>query len=93
MVRRHSDVESRTSLPNPEHEVESGKIGQPMRRREPPAISLGCRRCERLKAEHRAFSEAYKEFTRKVDLEQLAIDPDEIFAGLRDDPADREVNF
>ncbi len=93
MDRKQSDAESRRSLPKPEHEAESGKTGEPMRRGEPPAISLGRRRCERLKAGHRAFSEAYKEFTRKVDLKQLAIDPDELFAGVRDDTAGREVNL
>jgi hypothetical protein len=39
-------------------------------------------------AGRRTFSEAYDEFVRKVDLEELNIDPDEVWAGVRShDPA------
>jgi hypothetical protein len=34
---------------------------------------------------YRGFSEAYGDFTREFDLEELAIDPDELFAGARDE--------
>jgi hypothetical protein len=33
------------------------------------------------------FSEAWEQFTREVDLSELNLDPDEIFAGVRDDDA------
>jgi hypothetical protein len=42
---------------------------------------------------YRAFSEAYEAFTREFDLRELAIDPDELFAGTRDDVWGREVSL
>ncbi len=42
---------------------------------------------------YRGFSEAYGDFTREIDLEELAINPDELFAGVRDDIHGREVNL
>ena len=42
---------------------------------------------------YRRFSEAYGDFTREFDLEELAINPDELFAGARDDIHGREVDL
>ncbi|MCP3981056.1 MAG: hypothetical protein GY716_17300 [bacterium] len=40
----------------------------------------------------RGFSEAYDDFKREVDLERLAIDPDEFLAGVRNRSCGREVD-
>ena len=55
-----------------------------MAKRKPVAVSLGRRQYARLTSSYRRFSEAYGEFTENVNLAELAIDPDEVFAGVRD---------
>jgi hypothetical protein len=47
----------------------------------------------RLTSRYRRFSEAYGEFRRVFALEELAIDPDEVFAGARDDTRGRDVHL
>jgi hypothetical protein len=42
---------------------------------------------------YRGFSEAYREFKREVDLDELGIDPGELFAGTRDAVKGREVDL
>ncbi len=93
MARQHSIAEARNSLPSLVREAESGKAVELTRRGEPVAVLLGRRHYERLTSKHRSFSEAYGEFTREVDLGKLAIDPDELFAGVRDDLHGREVKL
>lgn len=39
----------------------------------------------------RRFSDAWDAFTREVDLEELAMDPDEIFGGMRDQSHGRDT--
>jgi hypothetical protein len=63
------------------------------RRGEPVAVLIGRRQFERLTSKYRSFSEAYKEFTREFNLRELAIDPEQLFAGTRDDTGGREVNL
>ena len=59
----------------------------------PVAVLIGRRQYERLIMSHRRFSEAYREFPTDVDLEDLAIDPDELFGGARTDDKGREVRL
>jgi len=54
---------------------------------------IGRRQYERLILKYRGFSEAYEEFTREIDLNELAIDPDELFPGVRDQSHGREVDL
>ena len=49
------------------------------------------RQYERLTGRYRNFFDAYEEFRKHVDLAELAIDPDELFAGTRDDTRGRNV--
>jgi antitoxin (DNA-binding transcriptional repressor) of toxin-antitoxin stability system len=74
-------------------EAESGKAVELTRRGEPVAVLIGRRQYERLTMRYRGFSEAYREFKREVDLDELGIDPDELFAGTRDDVRGREVDL
>jgi antitoxin (DNA-binding transcriptional repressor) of toxin-antitoxin stability system len=74
-------------------EAESGKAVELTRRGEPVAVLIGRRQYERLTMRYRGFSEAYREFKREVDLDELGIDPDELFAGTRDDVQGREVDL
>ena len=63
------------------------------RRGEPVAVLIGRRQYERLTLKYRGFSEAYEDFTREFDLDELAINPDKLFAGARDDSHGREVDL
>ena len=93
MAKQHSIAEARNSLPSLVRAAESGKAVELTRRGEPVAVLIGRRQYERLTMKHRGFSEAYGEFTQEVDLVELAINPDELFAGARDDSHGREVDL
>ena len=93
MAKQHSIAEARNSLPSLVREAESGKAVELTRRGELVAVLIGRRQYERLTSKYRRFSEAYGDFTREFDLEDLTIDPDELFAGARDDIHGREVEL
>ena len=93
MAKQHSIAEARSSLPSLVRAAESGKAVELTRRGELVAVLIGRRQYERLTLKYRGFSEAYEDFTREVDLEELAINPDELFSGVRDDIHGREVNL
>ena len=54
---------------------------------------IGRRQYDRLTLKYRGFSESYDDFTREIDLVELAINPDELFSGVRDDSHGREVDL
>lgn len=93
MPRQQSIAQARNSLPSLVREVESGQPVELTRRGEPVAVLIGRRQYVRLTGKHRKFSEAYEEFAREINLEQLAIDPDDVFAGVRDETRGREVDL
>ena len=93
MAKQHSIAEARNSLPSLVRAAESGKAVELTRRGEPVAVLIGRRQYERLILKYRGFSEAYEEFTREIDLNELAIDPDELFPGVRDQSHGREVDL
>lgn len=93
MSDRHSIAEARSNLPRLVREAERGKAVELTRRGEPVAVLIGRRQFDRLTGRYRSFSDAYREFTEQVDLAELAIDPDESFAGTRDDTSGRDVRL
>jgi prevent-host-death family protein len=93
MAKRHSIAEARSSLPSLVREAESGKPVELTRRGEPVAVLVGRQQYMRLTSGRRKFSETYGEFTRRVDLEDLAIDPDEVFGDVRDRTRGRQVDL
>jgi len=93
VAKQHSIAEARSSLPSLVRAAESGKAVELTRRGEPVAVLIGRRQYERLIMKYRGFSEAYGDFTQEIDLEELAINPDELFAGARDDIHGREVDL
>jgi prevent-host-death family protein len=93
VAKQQSIAEARSNLPSLVREVESGKAVELTRRGEPVAVLIGRRQYLRLTSKYRRFSEAYGEFTRAFALEELAIDPDAVFAGVRDETRGREVNL
>ena len=93
MARQQSIAEARSSLPSLVREVESGRPVELTRRGEPVAVLIGRRQYVRLTSRQRRFSEAYEDFTRDFNLEELAIDPERVFAGVRDATRGREVDL
>ena len=93
MAKRYSIAEARDNLPSVVHEVEEGTRVELTRRGKPVAVLLGVEEYARLAQGRRDFWEAYEEFRREFDLAQLAIDPDEIFGGIRDALPGREFSW
>ena len=69
----------------------TGETVEITRRGELVAVLISCREYKRLTSTFRPFSETYAEFVQDVDLDAPAIDPDELFAGVRDDEQGRRV--
>lgn len=90
MRRKHSIAEARTNLPKLIREAESGKVVELTRRGEGVAVLIGQKEYERIIARSQRFSEAWWQFTQEIDLAQLEIDPDEVFAGVRDQTPGRD---
>lgn len=63
------------------------------RRGETVAVLVSHQKFEQLATGRRSFAEAYREFKTTVDLGELDLDPDEIFAGVRDTAPGRQVRF
>lgn len=93
MSDRHSIAEARSNLPQLVREAERGKAVELTRRGEAVAVLIGRRQYERLTGRYRSFFDAYEEFTKNVDLAELALDPDELFEGSRDDTRGRDVRL
>jgi len=87
---QHSIAEARANLPQLVRKAESGKAVELTRRGEGVAVLIGRRQYERLVSRSRRFSEAWDDFRRNADLAGLDIDPDRVFAGVRDDMPGRE---
>ena len=82
MTERHSIAEARSKLPQLIRDAESGEAIELTRRGEGVAVLIGRKQYERLVKRSRKFSEAWDDFTREVDLQELDINPDEVFAGV-----------
>ena len=93
MAKQQSIAQARNSLPSLVREAESGRAVELTRRGEPVAVLIGRRQYARVTSRYRRFSEAYGDFKRDHNLDELAIDPDEVFAGLCDETRGREVNL
>jgi len=93
MGKKHSIAEARTNLPKLVREAESGKAVELTRRGERVAVLIGQREYERLTARPRRFSEAWADYTSAINLENLDIDPAEVFGGVRDTSPGRDSDL
>ena len=93
MRKQQSIAAARSNLPQLVRRAESGESIELTRRGESVAVLIGRKEYERLTTRSRRFSEAWNEFTRDVELSELAIDPDEIFNDLRDMRPGREAGL
>lgn len=90
MPRHRSIAEARNTLPQLIRDAEAGQATELTRRGEPVAVLVGLREYERLAAGTRRFSKAWDAFRREVDLSELDLAPEEIFADTRDDSPGRD---
>jgi prevent-host-death family protein len=93
MAKQRSIAEARSSLPRLVREAESGKSIDLTRRGQPVAVLIGRQQYMRLTSTHRRFSEAYGAFTRDINLKELAIDLQEVFAEARDETRGRDIDL
>lgn len=93
MTEKHSITEARSNLPRLIQKVEQGNTVELTRRGTTVAVLLGRKKFERLSTGRRNFAETYQEFKETVDLAELDLDPDEIFAGVRDTTPGRHIPF
>lgn len=84
MRKQKSIAEARSTLPTLIRDAEGGEAIELTRRGESVAVLLGRKQYQRLAAGTMRFSEAWDAFLAGNDLTELDIDPDEIFAGVRD---------
>ena len=93
MHDRRSITEARRNLPSLIREAEGGQVVELTRRGNPVAVLIGQRHFERLTASRRGFTQAYDEFAADVDLTELALDPDQLFAVARQETSGRAVRL
>jgi len=90
MGEQHSIAEARSKLPQLVREAESGRAVELTRRGEGVAVLIGRKQYERLVSRSRRFSEAWEDFTSEVELAELNINPDDVFAAVRDTAPGRD---
>lgn len=91
--RRHSVAEARRHLPALIRAAEGGSTVEISRRGEPVAVLVSRRTFEDLSGGRPGFMEAYRAFVQKTDLTALDLDPDEIFASVRDRSPGRDFQW
>lgn len=90
MSEQHSIAEGR-NLPDLVEKVETGRAVELTRRGEPVAVLIGRKEYDRLLTGTSRFSNAWDEFVKHVKLASLEIDPDEVFADVRDKAPGRKT--
>jgi prevent-host-death family protein len=84
VAKRHSVADARSNLPQLIRDAEAGEPVELTRRGEGVAALIGWKEYERFLASSRSFSAAWNDFQREFSLAEMNIDPDEVFAGVRD---------
>ncbi len=90
MPKKHSIADARSNLPQLIRDAEAGETVELTRRGEGVAVMIGWKQYERLASPKRSFSEARDDFSREFSPAKLKIDPDEVFAGVRDKDPGRD---
>jgi prevent-host-death family protein len=90
---QHSIAEARSNLPDLVRKAEAGRAVELTRRGEPVAVLIGRKEYDRLLTRPSRFSNAWDEFVKHVQLAPLEIDPDEVFASVRDKAPGRETTL
>ncbi|MEO6193244.1 MAG: type II toxin-antitoxin system Phd/YefM family antitoxin [Thermoanaerobaculia bacterium] len=93
MVKKYSIAEARDNFTSVVHEAEEGTRVELTRRGKPVAVLVGTEEFEQMTKGAPSFREAYENFRREHDLVELDMDPDEIFADVRDPSPGRDFNW
>ncbi|MXW38953.1 MAG: type II toxin-antitoxin system Phd/YefM family antitoxin [Acidobacteria bacterium] len=92
-THRRSVAEARRNLPRLIRAAEDGRTVEITRRGEPVAVLVSSQRFAQLGPKRPGFMEAYRAFLRNTDLTALDLDPDKIFAGVRDRSPGRDFRW
>ena len=93
MSNSHSIADARRNLPTLIREAENGKAVTLTRRGTPVAVIMGRSLYDQLSTGRRTFSETFVHFAQTAGLAKLALDPDELFADVRESLPGRDVQF
>ena len=93
MKNRYSITDARRNLSAIIREVQNGKEIELTRRGEPVAMLIGIRAFKQLKSTQGDFATAYQEFRETANLDNLDLNPDELYADLRKEIEGRETQF
>jgi prevent-host-death family protein len=91
--RRHSVADARRNLPALIRAAEDGQTVEISRRGVSVAVLISSERFAQLGPKRPGFMEAYRAFRRKTGVAALSLDPDEIFAGVRDPSPGRDFQW
>lgn len=93
VTEKRSIAEARRNLSRLIREAGRGKAFELTRHGDPVAVLVGYQAHKWLADSRRRFSEAYRDFNTAVDLTEIDLDPDELFADTRDTTPGREFRF
>ena len=86
----YSVSEAKASFSQLIRKAEAGQEVRVTRRGLPVAVLLSAQKYDELKAGRPSFTERYQAFRQEFELDAVELDPDEIFAGVRDRSPGRE---
>jgi antitoxin Phd len=93
MLKTYTVAEAKNRLTELLHEVEREGPVQVTRRGKPIAFVISVDEYERLQQGRPSFWAAYVEFRRRLDADGIDLNPDEIFADVRDRAAPTEPRW
>ena len=93
MKYRYSIADARRNLSAIIREAENGKEIVLTRRGEPVAMLIGIRAFKQLNSTQGDFATAYQEFRETSNLDNLDLDPDELYGDVRKEIEGRETQF
>ena len=93
MSKKYSIADARNNLARVVHEVEEEGAIELTRRGKSVAVLLSLEEYKRLHGPERSFWNAVQEFRRAYELEELQIDPDEVFGDVRERSPGRDFKW
>lgn len=93
MAKSYSVAEARNNLPHIVHEVEHSRAIEITRRGRPVAVIVSKEEYDRLLAPKKGFWTVYQELRSRFNLDELEIDPSQVWGGIRDKSPGRDVNL
>ncbi len=92
-MQSYSVAEARNHFAEIVRDLEKTTRVEVTRRGKPVAVLISIEEYERMSAPRAGFLDRYEEFRKEFDLDNLGLDPDEIFRDVRDKAPGREVDL